>query len=170
MQKHGAATTTNEPIPGLAALQIALQLNRDDDEMSVLVSSSKVYDEVDPLAPVIDNSMSLNPLSALSPEEIAAEAALAIAEIFPLETDNKAPASASAVKRARSCPAQLRNPTPLAAVKKSASDLSFVSAESHDAEAKMSFGKRGPSWNLWIHFARERFAIFRALHAEDSFC
>eukprot|EP00971_Amphidinium_carterae_P005720 113350-Amphidinium_carterae.2 len=138
MQKHDADTTTNEPIPGLAALPIAPRLTRDDDEMPVFANSPKDHDEVDSLAPIVDNSYSLIPLPALSPEEIAAKAAATTAaEIPPLETEmiNKTLASASSVKRVRSCPAQLRNPTPLAVVRESTSDSSYVSAESHAADS-----------------------------------
>eukprot|EP00971_Amphidinium_carterae_P009318 183882-Amphidinium_carterae.1 len=79
MQQHDADTTTNKPIPCLFALPIAPQLQRDDDdaddandddddddddEMSVLECSPKNLDDMDVMAPVIDNTMSLNPLPA----------------------------------------------------------------------------------------------------------
>eukprot|EP00971_Amphidinium_carterae_P168852 3345261-Amphidinium_carterae.1 len=116
-QKHDADTTTNEPIPGFATVPIAPRLKRDDDEMT---------------------DLRVPPRTMTSPEEIAAEAtAAAAAEIPPLETEmiNKALASTSAVKCVQSCPAQLRNPTPLAVVRESASDSSYGSAESHTADS-----------------------------------
>eukprot|EP00971_Amphidinium_carterae_P056760 1122173-Amphidinium_carterae.1 len=120
--------------------------------MSVCPASPKNQDDVNPLAPVDDCSLTLNPfpvgvsltpLPAASPEVLDAAAAAAAstalqtaaaAASVPLSTApviNQALSSASAVKRTRSSPAQLRNPTPLTAVKEvSSGDSSHDSAES----------------------------------------